>query len=95
MSNQILGCVDHRSHTPRRNITSCYFRHLKHIFEEAGIEVTKENKKDIDRVIHGLVKVPYKDCAPPWKAIKERIRGDTEARKQFAARLRGELKDLH
>ena len=33
---------------------SCYFRHLKDIFEEAGVEVTKENKKEIDRVIHDL-----------------------------------------
>ena len=36
---------------------SCYFRHLKGIFKEAGLEVTKENKKEIDRLVHGLVKV--------------------------------------
>jgi hypothetical protein len=87
-----LGCVDHRSYPPRRNITSCYFRHLKHIFEEAGIEVTKENKKEIDRVIHGLVKVPYKDCSPTWKAVKEQISGDTEARNQFIEGLKRGLK---
>lgn len=74
---------------------SCYFRHLEDIFEETGIEVTKDNKKEIDRVIHGLVNVPYKNCPPTWKAVKEQIRGDTRARKQFAERLKGELKDLH
>ncbi len=71
---------------------SCYFRHLKDIFEEAGIEVTKDNKKEIDRVIHGLVNVAYKNCAPTWKAIKERIREDAEARNQFVEGLRRELK---
>ena len=35
---------------------SCYFMHMKDIFEEAGIEVIKENKKEIDRIIHGLVR---------------------------------------
>jgi hypothetical protein len=74
---------------------SCYFRHLKHIFKEAGVELTKDNKKEIDRVIHDLVKVPYKNCSPTWKAVKEQISGDVEARNQFAARLKGELKDLH
>lgn len=71
---------------------SCYFRHLKDIFEEAGIEVTKDNKKEIDRVIHGLVNVAYKNCPPTWKAIKERIREDAEARSQFVEGLRRELK---
>ncbi len=71
---------------------SCYFRHLKDIFEEAGIEVTKDNKKEIDRVIHGLVNVAYKNCPPTWKAIKERIREDAEARNQFVEGLRRELK---
>ena len=28
---------------------SCYFRHMEGILAEAGIIVTKENKKDIDR----------------------------------------------
>jgi hypothetical protein len=41
---------------------SCYFRHMKDVLDEAGIEVTKENKKDIDRIIHGLVDVEYKNC---------------------------------
>jgi len=31
---------------------SCYFGHMKDVFEEAGVEITKENKKEIDRIIH-------------------------------------------
>ena len=31
---------------------SCYLRHMKDILEEAGIEVTPANKKQIDQAIH-------------------------------------------
>jgi len=31
---------------------SCYLRHLKDILGEAGIEITADNKKQIDRAIH-------------------------------------------
>ncbi|HUT71967.1 MAG TPA: hypothetical protein VMW89_14960 [Desulfatiglandales bacterium] len=70
---------------------SCYFRHLKDIFNEAGLEVTKENKKEIDRLIHGLVKVEYKNCSAAWKAIKEQIRRDDTARSTFIEDLKREL----
>lgn len=36
---------------------SCYFRHLKDILNEAGIEVTASNKKQIDRIIHEIAGV--------------------------------------
>lgn len=71
---------------------SCYFRHMKDIFEGAGIEITKDNKKDIDRVIHGIVKMEYKNCPPTWKAVKEQIMGDEKAKRQFIKRLKDELK---
>ena len=73
---------------------SCYFRHMKDVLEEAGIEVNKENKKDVDRIIHGLVDVEYKDCPPAWKAVKEHIQGDEKARQQFIKKLKTLLKDL-
>ena len=41
---------------------TCYFRHMKDVFTEIGIEATKENRKDIDRKIHGLLGVEYKNC---------------------------------
>ena len=67
---------------------SCYFRHMKDVLEEAGVEVTKENKKEIDRILHELVKVEYKNCSPGWKAIKEQIRGDHEAKARFIEKLK-------
>ena len=70
---------------------SCYFRHMKEILEEAGVEVTKENKKDIDRVIHGLVDVEYKNCSPTWKAVKEQIKIDDKTKNRFIKRLKQEL----
>jgi hypothetical protein len=34
---------------------TCYFRRLKEIFKKAGIEVTTENKREIDKIIHNIV----------------------------------------
>ena len=41
---------------------SCYFRHLKNILNEAGIEVTPGNKEELDQAFHRIVDVTYKDC---------------------------------
>lgn len=49
---------------------------MKHIFEEMGIEVTKENKRDVDKQIHKLVGVEYKNCSSTWKEIKRRMAED-------------------
>jgi len=70
---------------------SCYFRHMKDILIEAGIDVTGDNKKEIDRAIHRLVAVEYKNCSPTWKAVKEQIKGDDAARKQFIEKLKKAL----
>lgn len=71
---------------------SCYFRHMKDVLEEAGIDVTPKNKKEVDRVLHELVEVEYKDCSPAWKAVKDRIKGDKAARAEFVKKLTGKLK---
>ena len=70
---------------------SCYFRHMKEVFEDVGVEITKENKKEIDRIIHGLVGVEYKNCSPTWKAIKEKIKVDDKARNRFVKKLKQEI----
>lgn len=57
---------------------TCYFRHIKHIFAKAGINVTKENKRKIDRIIHSIVGVEYKKCSATWKEVKKRIMDDEE-----------------
>jgi len=68
---------------------------MKDVNEEAGVEVTKENKKDIDRIIHGLVDVEYKNCSPTWKRVKGHIKeGDDKERIKFIKALKNELKAL-
>ncbi len=57
---------------------TCYFRHIQHVFKKAGIEVTSENKREIDRVIHGIVGVEYKNCPATWREVKKRIAEDEE-----------------
>ncbi|MFW9888089.1 MAG: hypothetical protein ACFFER_07905 [Candidatus Thorarchaeota archaeon] len=57
---------------------TCYFRHMSRIFEEIGIEVTKENKREIDKVIHDLVGVDYKNCSESWKEVKKRLAEDED-----------------
>jgi hypothetical protein len=41
---------------------TCYFRHIKHVFEKAEIEITNANKQEVDRIIHGIVGVKYSNC---------------------------------
>ena len=68
---------------------TCYFRHLNEFFEQAGITVTKENRKDIDRAIHKIVGTEYKNCPATWKEVKKRLAEDPEG---FANALRSEIK---
>jgi len=61
---------------------------LRHIFKKAGIEVTGENKREIDKVIHDIVGVEYKNCPAAWREVKKKITEDDEA---FVARLKEAL----
>ena len=72
-------------------LMSCYFRHMKDVLDEVNVEITPENKKEIDAILHGIVGVEYKNCSPAWKAIKEMTKGDEASREEFVARLRKEL----
>jgi ribosomal protein L17 len=69
-------------------ILSCYFRHIKDLFEEAGLEVTPDNKKDVDRAIHKMVGVAYKDCPAAWRRVKAEFLADEKARKAFVRKLK-------
>ena len=55
---------------------TCYFRHMNGIFTEIGVEVTPENKRDVDKAIHKLLGVEYKNCSTTWKEIKKRLAED-------------------
>jgi len=70
---------------------TCYFRHLKGIFAELGVEVTPENKRDIDIQIHKLLGIEYKNCSATWKEIKKRKEADESG---FMAALDGALGQL-
>jgi type IV secretory pathway VirB4 component len=64
---------------------TCYFRHLQQIFKKAGIEVTSENKQEIDRIIHNILGVDYKDYPVTWRKVKKRIAEDEEG---FVSKLK-------
>jgi len=70
---------------------SCYFRHLKNTLEEADIEVTSTNKKQVDRAIHQIVGVTYKDCPETWKRLKQQLTGDEQKRQEFISQLKSAL----
>jgi len=57
---------------------TCYFRHIQQIFRKAGMEVTKENKREIDKVIHGIVGVEYKNCPAAWREVRKIMAEDEE-----------------
>lgn len=70
---------------------SCYFRHMKDILSEAGIEVTAANKKRIDQAIHEIVGTTYKDCPATWKEIKKKLASSEAEKKEFVKKLKAAL----
>ena len=66
---------------------SCYFRHIKDMFEEAKIVVTPENKKQIDKAIHNIIGTTYKDCPTTWKIIKNNFLNDPQKHKELIRKL--------
>ena len=71
---------------------SCYFRHLKDVFNAAGVEATKENRKAVDAAVHELLGVPYTDCPTTWRTFKEKVGDDEKARAAFARKLARRLR---
>ena len=69
---------------------TCYFRHLKTVFEKAGITITIENKGKIDKAIHQIVGIEYKNCSATWKVVKKKIIEDEE---NFVKTLKKSVKD--
>ena len=68
---------------------TCYFRHMTETFEEIGVDVTPENKKEIDRKIHSLLGVEYKNCSATWKLIKAKMAEDEHGFKASLAKALG------
>lgn len=74
-------------HDLYKNSMSCYLRHMSEVLKEADIKVTKENKKDIDNVLHSLVGVEYKNCSSTWKELKRMLQSN-EGRKTIVQKLK-------
>jgi predicted Fe-Mo cluster-binding NifX family protein len=66
---------------------SCYFRRMKDVLSEAGIEVTAANKKQVDQALHQIVGVTYKDCPAAWKALKQQMLADENKRQELIDNL--------
>lgn len=70
---------------------SCYFRHMKGVFEEIGVEVTAENKKKIDAILHKIVDVEYKDCPQAWRSVKDLL-ADDKSRARLIKKLQAAIR---
>ncbi len=73
---------------------SCYFRHMKEIFAAAGIEPTPGNKRQLDRIIHKIVGIDYKNCSQAWRAVKNRLKEDPQKKEELVKKLKVEWKTL-
>jgi len=58
---------------------------LDEIFNKAGIQVNRENKKEIDRAIRQIVGVTEGGCPLVWKEVKKAI---AESQDAFALKLK-------
>jgi hypothetical protein len=67
---------------------SCYLRHMDDVMKEAGISLTKENRRLVDEAVHRVVEVHYKNCPDAWKAVKLDLEKD---RAGFIAKLKEEM----
>jgi len=54
---------------------TCYTRHLKEVFEKAGIKFTKENKKQADKYFKQWL--GKTTCSETWKELKTRLEDPT------------------
>jgi hypothetical protein len=61
---------------------------MKDVFAEIGVEITRENKKDIDRAIHEIAGIEYKDCPTTWRMLKAEFLGDEKKRTAFVRKLK-------
>lgn len=69
---------------------SCYFRHLKDVFDEAGITVTPANRKKVDQAIQKIVGTAGQPCPETWRSLKERL-ADSASARQLISRLKSAL----
>ena len=66
---------------------SCYFRQMKEILAEAGIEVTPGNRKRVDQAFRQIAGVPREHCPAAWRVLKQRLATE-ELKRELARELR-------
>jgi hypothetical protein len=70
---------------------SCYLHNMKDLLIEAGIEVTSDNRKQIDRGIHEIVNTTYKDCPGTWKEVKKKLASSEAEKRVFVKKIKAAL----
>jgi len=60
------------------------------VLKEAGIEVTDENRDEIDKVIHQYIneQASYGRCSAHWKQAQKEIEADEKMKQELAKELR-------
>jgi hypothetical protein len=60
------------------------------VLEEAGVEVTDENREGVDEIIHEYIgeKSKYGQCSADWRKARTQIKADEEMRNELVQRLR-------
>lgn len=66
---------------------SCYTRHLGGLFQEAGLEFSKQNRKAADRCIRAALNLEAAHCPEVWRAVKPML-ADPAARARLLEALR-------
>ncbi|NIO36442.1 hypothetical protein GTO27_01930 [Candidatus Bathyarchaeota archaeon] len=59
------------------------------VLEEAGIEVTEENRKRVDGVIHQYIgeQASYGRCSPNWRKARKQIQANEQMKQELTKRL--------
>ncbi|TFG30292.1 hypothetical protein EU527_14655 [Candidatus Thorarchaeota archaeon] len=65
---------------------------MKELFEEIGVELTKENRDKIDELIHDMLSVDYPNSAAAWKMVRKKLSSDDA--EGFKQRLKVSLMNM-
>ena len=87
-----MGVVERAGSVEKGAEMSCYTRHLGDLFAAAGIENTKENRKQADGFIREIMAMKGEGCPVVWREIKSRL-ADPDKSLRLADRLRQAFAD--
>lgn len=69
------------------------WRWFKGILEEAGVEVTDENREKIEEVIHEVVgeTSKYERCSADWRKVGKEMKADENRKKKLIEKVQAAL----